>query len=65
MDIEPSGPLSEYFQYEETDEATYLFFQEDEAYKEAFDQYLDIELSIMDSVLKDVILQVIGTKIKD
>lgn len=65
MDIEPSGPLSNYFQYDEVDEATYLFFQGDDVYKEAFDQYLDMEFNIEESILKEVISQVIGSKLKD
>ena len=57
LDSNPSGPLDDYYPFDENDQATYLIFNEDEA----FDSITRIE----DSKFKDYITQIIGSKIKE
>ena len=56
MDMNPSGPLSDYFAFKESDKATYLLFNNDEA----FDTIVDVK----DSKFKSFIESVVGSRLK-
>ena len=57
MDMNPSGPLSDYFAFKESDKATYLLFNNDDA----FDTITNVE----ESQFKSFIESVVGSRLSE